>query len=140
MGLRRLFGRGGAKSPGVELIVGGMYSIIRSRESGDFGVVKVLAVDDRAVHIRSYVNRYEERPGTVDTATLSLGGGGPIVTKEPDGRLRFTPPRGPMGIGHLPITRAQFLAWRPQLIMTQPVTEDELDGYREWQAAGGVWG
>ncbi len=140
MGLRRLFVGRGSSSPGVELIVGGIYSIIKSRESGDFGVVKLLVLDERAVHIRSYANRYAERPATVDASTLTLGSGTPLI-RHPDGSITLPRPEGPMGIGHLPISRAQFLDWRPQLMMTQPVSEHELEGYREWEnAGGGVWG
>jgi hypothetical protein len=119
--------------PGGPLI-GGLYSTIAD-ELGTFGVVKVLAVDERAVHVRLYGNRYPARPTTIDPASLSLG----RLTRLPDGR--WGPPDGPMGIGHLPISHHQFAAWTPELIGVAPVTNDELDGYREWQAAnGGVWG
>ena len=104
--------------------VGGLYSI--AGDSTGYGVVKVIALDSGVVHVRLYANTFSERPTTLDPASLHLGKIG-----EPGG----------IGIGHLPLTTDHFAAWEPKLISRVPVTDDELDGYREWKAAGGgVWG
>jgi hypothetical protein len=132
MVLRRLFGR----NDDVEPTVGGLYSVVKNRQ-GTLGVIKVLALDDRAVHVRSYANSFDTRPDAVDPSSLTLGSGTPLV-RHPDGSVTLPrPPQGPIGIGHLPISHATFRAWRPELMAVQPVVDDELDGYREWQAAGG---
>ena len=52
--------------------VGGLYAI--KSEDGSWGVVKVLALDDYAVHLRSYANRFPEQPKDVESAKLTLGG------------------------------------------------------------------
>jgi hypothetical protein len=41
------------------------------------------------------------------------------------------------GMGHLPLSPRVFSAWKPVLITTATVTESELEGYREWEKAGG---
>jgi hypothetical protein len=137
MGLfSKLFGRGGSPpaqtppSTAVAAAPGTLYSVADGPNdggnAGGFRIAKVLAVDDRAVHIRLYKNKYASRPAEpIDPSALTLGG----IT-DTDG----------FGIGHMPITAALFRAWRPEPVRTTtptPVTQDELDGYREWQEGGG---
>lgn len=102
--------------PGFE--VGGLYSI----ENGDstFGIAKVLALDPGVVGVRTYTEKFPERPSSVDPVSLSLGS-----INDPDG----------FGMGHLPITPRAFFAWKPILISVQPVVEEELEGYRIWKEA-----
>jgi len=107
------------KSPTEGLTVGGLYSVHAEK---DFWVVKILAAGDGIVHVRVYKNRFEKRPETVDPASLSLGS-----IKDKDG----------FGLGHLPMGRAAFDAWKPKFIMETQVLEDELDGYRAWKESGG---
>jgi hypothetical protein len=114
-------------------VAGGLYSTARDT-NGNFGVVKVLVVDDEAVHVRLYAESWPDRPASVDPDALTLG----QLKRLPDGT--WGPPDGPMGIGHLPISHANFAAWQPRLIATYPVSDDELDGYKDWkEAGGGVW-
>jgi hypothetical protein len=54
-----------------EIVVGGIYAT--KNEDGSYGVMKVLAVDDFAVHLRTYANRFKELPADIDPATLFLG-------------------------------------------------------------------
>ena len=91
--------------------VGGLYAT--PDQDGGWRVMKVLAVDERAVHLRAYANRYRERPKDVDPATLTLGG-------DP----------AEFGIGHFPMAKEGFLKEKAVLIKVVPVTEDELEGYR----------
>ena len=109
---------GGAQ---VEPVAGDLYSV----ETGDgtFSVVKVLAAGDDLVHLRLYKNRFAARPQQVDPAELSLGS-----IQDPDG----------FGIGHLPIPLSEFDAWGPRFLTNEPVTEEELEGYRFWQEQVGA--
>jgi hypothetical protein len=100
--------------------VGALYSI----ENGDgvFSIVKLLAVDGDGVHVRLYKNKFPLRPLPVDPATLSLGS-----IYDADG----------FGMGHMPLSYSEFDAWLPLHMSDGSVTEEELEGYREWQSAGG---
>lgn len=60
--------------------------------------MKVLAVDEDAVHIRVYKERFSTRPATVDTDGLTLGS-----IDDADG----------FGVGHLPLTHEEFALWQP---------------------------
>src|SRR5688572_418917 len=89
---------------------------------GFYRVAKVLVVDDGGVHIRLYKNKWKTRPQTVDTNILSLG--------SMNGKEGF-------GMGHLPLARQAFGAWKPVVIGREEVRKDELDGYEMWKAGGG---
>lgn len=93
--------------------VGGLYAT--QDEDGSWRVMKVLAVDEFAVHLRSYANKFPEQPKDVDAAKLSLGG--------------LNDPAG-FGIGHFPLAKEGFFKDNPLLIKVVSVKEDELDGYR----------
>jgi hypothetical protein len=109
----------------VGLVEGGIYSIESGK--GDIGIAKVLVLDGDTIHIRVYKNHFSSRPKTIDPIQLTLG---TIHDKD-----------GAFGIGHLPIRTAEFISWKPELIMKSEVDEKELDGYKEWKdAGGGVWG
>lgn len=103
----------------------GDICFVRSR-GGGYQVAKVLRADAATVHIRLYKNWFAEPSDSVSTATLCLG------------KLGDT---GSLGIAHLPLSRALFASWKPVRIQKEPVTNDELEGYRVWRdAQGGVWG
>jgi hypothetical protein len=93
--------------------VGGLYAT--QEKDGSWRVMKVLAVDEHAVHLRTYANRFPDRPKDVDPARLTLGG--------------LNDPAG-FGIGHFPLAKEGFFNDHPVLIKVEPVTEDELEGYR----------
>lgn len=112
-------GAGGCGDPAARWEPGGIYSI---SNGGDFGVVKILAIDPDAVSIRIYRERFPNRPDSVDPSTLTLG--------------RIGDPAG-FGIGHLPLAPRDFALWFPVHLTTQPVTEEELEGYRYWKESGG---
>ena len=100
--------------------VGGLYSVVDGE--GRFRVAKVLALDDAAVHVRLYKNRFPSRPKTVDPSSLTLG--------SIDDREGF-------GMGHLPLAREGFAGWEPVFLMQSSVSEEELEGYKMWKEAGG---
>jgi hypothetical protein len=95
-----------------EIVVGGLYA--SKSEDGTFRVSKVLAVDDSAVHVRIYENKFQNLPLNLDTSVLSLGGLG-----DPEG----------FGIGHAPIAKSGWLASRV-FLKKEPVRDEELDGYK----------
>ena len=86
---------------------GGIYSC--KSGDGDFSIVKVLVVEDGAVHARLHKNRFKERPATIDPEQLQVA------------------------IGHVPLSETGFRNWEPMLLLEQPVAEAELDGYRIWR-------
>jgi len=93
--------------------VGGLYAT--QDEDGTWRVMKVLALDDDAVHLRSYANKFREQPKDVDPAVLTLGG--------------LNDPAG-FGIGHFPLAKEGFFKDKPVLIKVVPVKEEELEGYK----------
>jgi hypothetical protein len=109
-----------SKPPNTDLKVGGLYSI--DDEEGSFRVVKILVLDDSAVHIAMYANKFPARPTTVDPASLSFGS----VNDGED-----------FGMMHLPLSREVFLKDRPVFISQTTVTEEELEGYEMWKEGGG---
>lgn len=110
----------------TDLREGDLCSIAR----GDvFKVAKILRIDDRAVHVRLYAERFLGRPVAVAPHELTLGS---VDEQE-------------FGIGHLPLAREEFDRWEPVVFANEPVEADELDGYELWAEAAaegeaGVWG
>jgi len=82
--------------------------------------MKVLVVDEHAVHLRSYANKFREQPKDVDPASLSVGG--------------LYDPAG-FGIGHFPLAKEGFFKDKPVLIKVVPVKEEELEGYKMYLEA-----
>lgn len=87
-------------------------------------VMKVLAVDAHGVHARLYAQRFAQRPKAPDLPELFLVPFGPEYNN-------------PSSIGHMPLSHRSFEAWQPEVITTQAVDEEELDGYRMWEEANG---
>jgi len=112
---------------------GGLYAV--PYDDGTFGVYKVLAVDDLAVHLRKYTNHFDQCPTRLDPASLSIGMD--MAALRASG---VAPSDAELGFGHLPLAHAGFWEMQPRFMQSAPVTEDELDGYRLWlgaDAAGG---
>jgi len=106
----------------IGMAPGAMYSVA---DGEFFCVAKVLAVDTGAVHIRLYKNKFETRPLDVDESTLVLG-----TIHDADG----------FGVGHLPLSHADFETWAPVFIKRVEVLEHELEGYQIWkESGGGLW-
>jgi hypothetical protein len=107
-----------------EAKAGGIYSVVAQAGQGQYGLLKVLKVEPSAIHVRLYKGRWPQRPENIDPASLRVGS-----LSDADA-----------GIGHLPLSRRVFRAWRPRLILVTEVGPEELDGYEEWKKAGGsVW-
>lgn len=101
----------GCNSPAYK--AGDVYSVDTGEEK--FSIVKVLAVEPAVIHIRVYKEKFTTRPKEVDTKKLSLGS-----PNDPDG----------FGVGHIPLELNAFKEWEPELIKNEPVTDEELEGYR----------
>lgn len=98
-----------------EVVVGGLYAM--REEDGSYRIVKVLVVDEFAIHLRSYANRFTELPVQVSSSELSMGG-----LNSAEG----------FGIGHFPIAPEGFDRQDRVLVGREAVAHDELEGYRYW--------
>jgi hypothetical protein len=96
-----------------QIIVGGLY--YAENDDGTFTVLKVLALDDFAVHLRSYANQFNDPPAGLDPSVLTLGN-----VDDPSG----------FGIGHFPVDREGFFNDNPVFIVQASLADDELEGYR----------
>jgi hypothetical protein len=105
-----------------DYIEGGLYSV--SSENGGYAIVKVLKIDTGGVHVRLYSNIFKSRPRDVDSSKLYMVG-------------KDVKPGEQLGMGHAPLSHVSFRAWNAEYIRTEPVREDELDGYRMWKEAKG---
>ena len=129
--LSRLFRRDHGDPP-----VGGLF--VTRDEEGSFSVLKVLDVDDVAIHVRIYSNQYAKAP-TEPPDDLELRGLDPDALEKLQRGEPIDPP-GRLGMGHLPFSRQTFAGIGGRLIGVVPVDPSELDGVEEWRrAAGGVW-
>jgi hypothetical protein len=97
-------------------VSGGLYTVRDGQ--GFYRTAKVVALDGDGVHLRLYKNRWQSRPKTVDSSSLSLG-----TINDPDG----------FGIGHLVLSKEDFISWKPEFLSREGLTADELEGYRLWQ-------
>src|SRR5207302_1562572 len=82
-----------------------------------YAIARVLATGRRSVHVRVYSNRYGDRPATIERSQLFLAP--PLDLSR--AALNATHPEqrsdpGAFAIGHLPLRRDSFAAWRPRLI------------------------
>jgi hypothetical protein len=84
--------------------VGGVYAT--PDKDGSWTIVRVLALDEHTVHLRSYTDRFAEQPKDVDLAKLKWF------------------------IGHMPLAREGFEKERTLLIKVVPVADEELEGYK----------
>jgi hypothetical protein len=96
-----------------KIVVGGLYAT--KDEDGGYGIMKVLVVDEFAVHLRSYANTFDAPPNDIDPSVLTLGS----ITSG-----------GGFGIGHFPLDHEGFWADDPVFLKKTPIQDDELAGYR----------
>lgn len=89
--------------------VGGLY--IAQNKDGSYGVTKILALDDFAVHVRMYSNTFETKPSDLNSSDLKFF------------------------IGHAPMAKEGFLIDKPELLKIEDVSENELEGYKMYLEA-----
>src|SRR4030095_7616299 len=94
-------------SNSTELKVGGLY--LTKQEDGSYIVSKILAIDDFAVHLRTYSNNFKTKPTQLSSDDLDIL------------------------IGHSPLDKKGFLIDNPELIKVEAVKESELEGYKIYQ-------
>jgi hypothetical protein len=118
---------------------GGVYSV--AVDARGYAIARVLATGRRGVHVRVYSNRYGERPTSIERSQLFLA----PTPDLSDAALNATHPEsrsdpGAFAIGHLPLRRSSFAAWRPRLIGVEPLEDTDLEEYRAWRASNhGPW-
>lgn len=101
---------------------GDLWSV--ATDDGQYGMVKILASDLLGVHVRLYVQRFNERPGPADPRELTLAA--------------FAPEHvNPFSIGHMPLSHQTFRNWEPEFVARGAVAQDELEGYHTWLEANG---
>jgi len=88
----------------TELKVGGLY-IIKKKDS-TYSVSKILAIDDFAVHLRMYSNKFQSKPTQLNSVDLDVL------------------------IGHAPLDKQGFLIDKPELLKVEEVKDSELEGYK----------
>jgi hypothetical protein len=86
------------------LKVGGIY--ISKNKDSTYSATKIIAMDDFAVHIRIYQNKFKTRPSQLSSDTLKVL------------------------IGHAPLDKNGFLSDKPELITVETVKDAELEGYK----------
>lgn len=91
---------------------GDVCSVVNDSTGKTFGVVKVLKIEGDTYHIRTYGVSFESRPQEHDIKDLKAT---------------------TAGIGHLPLDKKGFMSWNPEVIMNQPVSGEELEGYNLWK-------
>jgi hypothetical protein len=84
--------------------VGGIYA--NKYSDGTYQLVKVLAVDDQAVHVRVFTEKPTALPQTIDSSKLEVM------------------------VGHAPVLREIFDQEDSTLLKVEEVAEAELEGYR----------
>lgn len=94
-------------SNNTELKVGGLY--LTKQEDGSYMASKILAIDEFAVHLRTYSNSFKTKPAQLTSDDLDIL------------------------IGHSPLDKKGFLTDNPALIKVEEVKDSELEGYKIYQ-------
>lgn len=89
---------------GSELKVGGLY--LTRDDDSSYSACKIVALDEIAVHVRFYKEKFATQPTTLSSSTLTVM------------------------IGHSPIDKQGFLQGQPILLAVEDVKESELEGYK----------
>jgi len=93
------------------LKVGGLYAI--KEKDGSYYICKILVLDDFAVHLRTYGNKFAKKPTQANSDTLQII------------------------IGHAPIDKNGFLIDNPELLKVEKTKDSELEGYKIYLEAMG---
>ncbi len=94
--------------------------LIFQLESG-FGLLRVLAVEERAEGVVWHLLAYEELFPDVETAEAALARPGALHVRK----------------DHMALTNRAFERTPAARLGNRPVTEEELEPYRQWAASGG---
>jgi hypothetical protein len=103
---------------------GNVYSVTAPGQENGFNIVKVLGVTKGVVHVRIYKNKFASRAdaASADPAKLSMGS-----NDDPEG----------FGLRHMPMDKETFEALAPEFIREEKLTDEELQGFKDWRAATG---
>lgn len=111
------------KSNKSQFVEGGLYASPRENKQG-YNIIKILKIDNNGYHIRIYSNIFVNIPPDIDVSKLYMAG---MERKEGED----------LGMGHLPLSKANFENYQLIFIKKVAVLEDELDGYKMWAEANG---
>ena len=117
----------GDEDGGEAPAVGNLYSIITAKKDL-FKVVKILAVADKTIHIKVYVNPFSSRPAEITESELSIGMyehaslPGTFAGVK-DGKTY-------LGITHLAIHKETWSLWEPKLLLKSEASEEERLAHR----------
>lgn len=92
---------------------GDLCSVVKDSTGRSFGVVKILKIEGDTYHLRTYGVSYDKRPSENDLEDIKSNHAA--------------------GIGHLPLSKEHFRQWEPEVILNQPVSLEELEGYNIWK-------
>ena len=101
----------------ITTIKAGSICTVRDGDGG-YGIIKILVMDKKMVHVKVYKNKYKKRPTRINVQSLSVGS---MYDKDD------------FGFGHLPLKRKEFESWKPIQISFQKVLKEELEGYKIWR-------
>jgi len=92
--------------------VGELYTIPLN---GEYGIFKVLKVEERGVHVCLYSNLYEKTPSKIDISELYID----------ENKIS--------GSNHTPLHYSSLKLWRPSYLQDAEVEKEELYSYHNWR-------
>ncbi len=108
----------------VNWVSGGLYACFKDDVYTCF---KVLAVDERGVHVKVFPAEFKQLPSASECRRLAA---------LPSNAHSMCPEHKPL-IGHAPVLRSSLDQMDIRLIAASSVGDDELEGYRVWEEAQG---
>ncbi|MBU6450274.1 MAG: hypothetical protein KGS72_00735 [Cyanobacteria bacterium REEB67] len=100
------------------LVEGGIYSVLANQYGkGDFVLAKVVHLNPGVVHVVIFPPSFKHRPGSAELSHLSLAF---------DGGLNEARDR------HVAMTRKLFSLIRPVYVRDEPISDNDLAGFRRW--------
>ena len=91
---------------------GELYSIPLQ---GEFGILKILKVDTKGIHVCLYSNLYKKCPSKINEKEL------------------FINPKDTSATPHAPLTYSSMKLWRPSFLQDSEVRREELNSYFYWK-------
>jgi hypothetical protein len=100
------------------LVEGGIYSVLANQYGkGDFVLAKVVHLRPGVVHVVIFPPSFKQRPGAAELSHLSLSF---------EGGLNEARDR------HVAMTRKLFSLIRPVYVRDEPISDNDLAGFRRW--------
>ena len=97
---------------------GELYTI---PNKGQYGIIKILKVKPKGIHVCMYSNLYFDKPSNIDESQLFIN----TTSKNSSSTL--------VGTCHSPLTHVNIKRWNPEFLQKSIVEEHELEGYYMWE-------